>query len=162
VPPSRTSAEVIDLLPGEIPIYRRMMRDLPAMVARDPDRAREQLRRYFPRIVLRPTRDEGILAILNLTAEQLLEMGDCTVRIGSPLRSYTNGAASVAAAGGTVAEVLADLDRRYPGMRFRMIDEQDRIRRHVRVFVNNREAATLTETVAGGDQVHLICALSGG
>jgi len=86
----------------------------------------------------------------------------CTVRIASPLRSYANGAASVAAAGGTVAEVLADLDRRYPGLRFRMIDEQDRIRRHIRLFVNDREAATLAETVAGGDHVHLICALSGG
>jgi len=86
----------------------------------------------------------------------------CTVRIASPLRSYTNGAASVAASGSTVADVLADLDRRYPGMRFRMIDEQDRIRRHVRVFINDREAATLAETVASGDHVHLICALSGG
>ena len=86
----------------------------------------------------------------------------CTVRIASPLRSYTNGASSVAASGATVAEVLADLETRYPGMRFRMIDEQDRIRRHVRVFVNNREAATLAEPVEGGDQVHLICALSGG
>jgi molybdopterin converting factor small subunit len=86
----------------------------------------------------------------------------CTVRIASPLRSYTGGAARVAAAGGTVAEVLADLESRYPGMRFRMIDEQERIRRHVRVFVNDREAATLGEPVAAGDQVHLICALSGG
>ena len=86
----------------------------------------------------------------------------CTVRIASPLRSYTNGASSVPASGATVAEVLADLETRYPGMRFRMIDEQDRIRRHVRVFVNNREAATLAEPVGGGDQVHLICALSGG
>jgi molybdopterin converting factor small subunit len=86
----------------------------------------------------------------------------CTVRIASPLRSYTNGASSVPAAGATVAEVLADLERRYPGMRFRMIDEQDRIRRHIRVFVNDREAPTLTEPVGGGDQVHLICALSGG
>jgi sulfur-carrier protein len=86
----------------------------------------------------------------------------CTVRIASPLRSYTNGASTAAASGGTVAEVLADLERRYPGMRFRMIDEQDRIRRHIRVFVNDREAATLAEPVAAGDQVHLICALSGG
>ena len=86
----------------------------------------------------------------------------CTVRIASPLRSYTNGAASVRSSGVTVAEVLDDLEARYPGMRFRMIDEQDRIRRHVRVFVNDREAATLAEPVARGDQVHLICALSGG
>ena len=89
-------------------------------------------------------------------------MVNCTVRIASPLRSYTNGASSVDASGATVAEVLASLEARYPGMRFRMIDEQDRIRRHVRVFVNDREAATLAAPVASGDQVHLICALSGG
>jgi molybdopterin converting factor small subunit len=44
----------------------------------------------------------------------------CTVRIPSPLRSYTNGAASTTADGSTVAEVLLDLDRRFPGMRFRI------------------------------------------
>ena len=103
-----------------------------------------------------------MVALLDLTDGQPLEIVDCTVRIGSPLRSYTNGASSVGAAGATVAEVLADLDGRFPGMRFRMIDEQDRIRRHIRVFVNDREAATLAEPVARGDQVHLICALSGG
>jgi len=86
----------------------------------------------------------------------------CTVRIASPLRSYTNGAASVRASGTNVAELLADLEGRYPGMRFRMVDEQDRIRRHIRVFVNDREAATLADPVTQGDQVHLICALSGG
>lgn len=117
--------------------------------------------RFFPRIVVRAVRG-GIVAILNLTAEQLFDMADVNVKIGSPLRSYTNGASSVGAAGATVAEVLADLDGRFPGMRFRMIDEQDRIRRHIRVFVNDREAATLAEPVARGDQVHLICALSGG
>ena len=47
-----------------------------------------------------------------------------TVRVASPLRSYTRGAATVQAAGSTLAEVLADLDARYPGMRFRMIDER--------------------------------------
>ena len=103
-----------------------------------------------------------MVALLDLTDGQPLEIVDCTVRIGSPLRSYTNGASSVGAAGATVAEVLADLEGRFPGMRFRMIDEQDRIRRHIRVFVNDREAATLAEPVAGGDHVHLICALSGG
>ena len=103
-----------------------------------------------------------MVAVLDLTVGQPLDILDCTVRIGSPLRSYTNGVASVRASGTNVAEVLADLEGRYPGMRFRMIDEQDRIRRHIRVFVNDREAATLAETVARGDQVHLICALSGG
>ena len=86
----------------------------------------------------------------------------CTVRIASPLRSYTKGAASTEANGATVADVLADLERRYPGMRFRMIDEQDRIRQHIRFFVNTRAATSLDTPVAAGDEVHLICALTGG
>ena len=85
-----------------------------------------------------------------------------TVRVASPLRSYTRGAATVQAAGSTLAEVLADLDARYPGMRFRMIDEQDRIRRHIRLFVNTDEASDLVAAVHGMDEVHLVCALSGG
>lgn len=87
---------------------------------------------------------------------------NCTVRVASPLRAYTQGAASVQASGSNLSEVLADLDRRFHGMRFRMIDEQDRIRRHIRLFVNTQAATDLSAPVADGDEVHLICALSGG
>ena len=86
----------------------------------------------------------------------------CTVRIASPLRSYTAGAAVVPATGDSVTEVLADLDQRFPGMRFRMIDEQHRLRRHIRLFVNTTEVKALSQPVLDGDTVHLICALSGG
>lgn len=85
-----------------------------------------------------------------------------TTRVASPLRSYTEGRSTVEAAGATVGEVLADLDRRYPGMRFRMIDEQDRIRPHIRLFVNTTPVLDLGHRVARGDTLHLICALSGG
>jgi len=84
------------------------------------------------------------------------------VRIPGPLRSYTQGAAQVTASGDTLVELLAALDRAYPGMRFRIIDEQDRIRPHIRIFVNTRETPTLAAALAAGDEVHLICALSGG
>jgi sulfur-carrier protein len=86
----------------------------------------------------------------------------CTVRIASPLRSYTAGAAALSLRGNTLAEVLSALEQRCPGMRFRMIDEHDRIRPHMRLFVNNEEARELTATVRDGDTVHVICALSGG
>jgi molybdopterin synthase sulfur carrier subunit len=86
----------------------------------------------------------------------------CTVRIASPLRSYTAGAATLAAGGSTLAEVLANLEQRCPGIRFRMIDEQNRIRPHMRLFVNTSEARELSATVRNGDTVHVICALSGG
>lgn len=86
----------------------------------------------------------------------------CTVRIPSPLRSYTAGAATVPAEGGTVGEVLANLEERFAGIRFRMVDEQSRIRRHIRVYVNTGEVAALSQPVSPGDVVHVICALSGG
>jgi len=86
----------------------------------------------------------------------------CTVRIASPLRSYTRGAASLTARGNTLAEVLGSLEERCPGIRFRMIDEQGRIRPHMRLFVNSSEAQELTAEVNDGDTVHVICALSGG
>ena len=85
-----------------------------------------------------------------------------SVRIPSPLRSYTAGAALVQADGATVGELLASLDRAHPGMRFRMIDEQDRIRPHIRIFVNHDEAQGLQQPLRAQDDVHLICALSGG
>ncbi|HEX7011154.1 MAG TPA: MoaD/ThiS family protein [Steroidobacteraceae bacterium] len=84
------------------------------------------------------------------------------VNVASPLRSYTHGASSISAQGGTVEEILADLERRFPGMRFRMIDEQDRIRQHIRIFVNTNAVSDLSEPVSERDVVHLICALSGG
>jgi len=84
------------------------------------------------------------------------------VNIPGPLRSYTRNAAQVSGAGLTLAELLADLNRQFPGMRFRMIDEQDRIRPHIKLFVNNELATTLQHTLESGDEVHIICALSGG
>jgi len=86
----------------------------------------------------------------------------CTVRIPSPLRSYTAGAGTVAADGGTVEEVLASLERRFSGIRFRMIDEQSRIRPHIRLYVNTAEVTGLSQPVSPRDVVHVICALSGG
>ncbi len=81
--------------------------------------------------------------------------------IPTPLRSYT-GASEVEASGATVGAVMADLDRRYPGLRFRMIDEQDRVRRHMRVFVNGEQIFDLARPVAPTDDVAIVQALSGG
>jgi len=86
----------------------------------------------------------------------------CIVRIPSPLRSYTAGAATVAADGGTVADVLANLEQRFAGIRFRMVDEQSRIRQHIRLYVNTAEVKELSQPVGARDVVHVICALSGG
>ena len=89
----------------------------------------------------------------------------CVMRvlIPSPLRSYTGQRRR---RGGRrarrSAELLADLDRQFPGIRFRMIDEQDRMRQHIRIFVNGEQVRDLSHPVAARDEVQVICALSGG
>ena len=84
------------------------------------------------------------------------------VILPSPLASYTAGAREVQAQGETLAALLADLDRRYPGIRFRVIDEQDAIRPHIKIFVNREQAASIARALAPGDEVLVIAALSGG
>jgi molybdopterin synthase sulfur carrier subunit len=83
------------------------------------------------------------------------------VTIPSPLLSYT-GQREVAAEGATVGEVLRDLDRQFPGLRFRMVDEQDQIRQHMRVFVDSREIRELGSALPAGATLHIVQALSGG
>ena len=84
------------------------------------------------------------------------------VIIPSPLLSYTNQNNEVEAIGATVAEMLEDLNRRYPGIRFRMIDEQDAIRPHMKIFVNGEQTLGLDVTLRQSDEVHILQALSGG
>jgi len=84
------------------------------------------------------------------------------VLVPSPLHSYTSGASRVEAMGSTLREVLDHLDARYPGFRFRIIDEQDRVRPHIRLFVNARLAPSIDRPLDASDQVQIICALSGG
>lgn len=84
------------------------------------------------------------------------------VLIPGPLRSYTRDKAEVEADGATLAALLEDLDTRYPGIRFRMIDEQDGIRQHIKIFVNREQVRGLGVELGPGDEVHIICALSGG
>jgi molybdopterin synthase sulfur carrier subunit len=84
------------------------------------------------------------------------------VLIPDPLRSYTEERWQVEANGATLDEVLADLERRYPGIRFRMIDEQDAIRRHIRIFVNGAQVRALDLSLDKSDEVFIVQALSGG
>ena len=84
------------------------------------------------------------------------------VRIPSPLRSYTNDCVYVDAEGGTVAQILLDLDRQFPGLRFRVVDEQGRLRKHMKIFVDQDSVRDLDTPVVGIGEVVLMQALSGG
>jgi molybdopterin converting factor small subunit len=83
------------------------------------------------------------------------------VLIPSALQSYT-GAAEVEAAGASLAELVEALDARYPGIRFRMIDEQDRIRAHIRFFVDGEQIHDLSRPLRATDELVIVQALSGG
>lgn len=84
------------------------------------------------------------------------------VYIPSPLRSYTKKANLVEGEGSLLKDILGNLDRDYPGIKFRMIDEQGGIREHIKFFINEDEARSLEVPVSKTDVVHIICALSGG
>ena len=84
------------------------------------------------------------------------------VFIPQPLLSYTGQRQAVEARGATVAELLGDLDRAFPGLRFRVVDEQGALRPHVRVFVNRTQIRRLDAPLRDTDEIHLFQALSGG
>lgn len=84
------------------------------------------------------------------------------VFIPSQLTSYTDGASRLEASGDCIARVLDDLDARFPGLKFRVVDEQDRIRRHMRIFRNGDRAQDLGVAVGDRDEVLIFGALSGG
>lgn len=84
------------------------------------------------------------------------------VHLSTHVRSYTNGRATVEADGSTLAELMADLERRHPGLRFRIVDEQDRLRPHMNFFVAGERARDLSHPIAPGQEVHILGALSGG
>lgn len=83
------------------------------------------------------------------------------VLIPGPLLSYTRDR-EVQASGTTLSELLADLDRQYPGLRFRVINEQDEMRGYMRFFINGEQSFDLHQPLRATDEIQLIQALSGG
>jgi molybdopterin synthase sulfur carrier subunit len=83
------------------------------------------------------------------------------VLVPSALRSYT-GASQVEATGDTLLGLFADLDHRYPGLRFRVVDELERLRPNMRVFVNGLGVRDLSHALQADDFVAIVLALSGG
>jgi sulfur-carrier protein len=87
------------------------------------------------------------------------------VRIPTPLRKLTQNKEIVDAEGGTIREVLNSLENTYPGLKERICDEQDHIRRFVNVFVNDEDIRFLQESetpLKSGDEVSIVPAIAGG
>jgi sulfur-carrier protein len=87
------------------------------------------------------------------------------VYLPSQLDSYTDGLREIAveyASAHTLADLLATLDDRFPGVRFRVVDEQGNIRRHIAMFVGAMMVKTLDTPLSDNDRVQIVGALSGG
>lgn len=83
------------------------------------------------------------------------------VLIPGALRSYT-GQAQVDATGATLDQMFTDLDRRYPGLRFRVVDERGLLRPNMRIFVGGAGVRDLHFALRPDDLVAVVQALSGG
>jgi len=87
------------------------------------------------------------------------------VRIPTPLRKFTGGAEEIAAEGTTVAQVVSDMEARYPGIKERLCEADGRVRRFVNIYVNGddiRFLANLETSVATNDEVSIVPAIAGG
>lgn len=88
-----------------------------------------------------------------------------TVRIPTPLQRLTNGQGEVACEGQTIADLIKDLDQRYPGIKERICDQSGSLRRFVNVFINEEDIRFLQgdqTALKDGDEVSIIPAIAGG
>ncbi len=86
------------------------------------------------------------------------------VRIPTILRTYTDGEKAVPGAGGTLAELIDDLESNHPGIKERLVDGED-LRRFVNVYVNDEDVrftGGLGTELSDGDQVVVLPAVAGG
>ena len=87
------------------------------------------------------------------------------IRIPTPLRSITKGSAEVQTKGGTVEDVMHDLERQFPGLRDRLVDESGELRRFINLYVNEEDVRFLqgrTTVLKDGDTVSIVPAIAGG
>ncbi len=88
-----------------------------------------------------------------------------SVKIPTILRTYTGGSADVAVTGETLSEALADLDRQYPGIGARVLDDDGKLRRFVNVYVNDDDVRFLEDLATStpdGASISIIPAVAGG
>ncbi len=87
------------------------------------------------------------------------------VRIPTPLRRFTGGAEEVGVNGNTVAAAIDELERKHPGVKERLCDEQGRVRRFVNIYMNGddiRFLNSLDTVVKDGDELAIVPAIAGG
>jgi sulfur-carrier protein len=84
------------------------------------------------------------------------------IRIAALLHSYTNGMKIIEVEASTLGEAIAALDRRFPGIAFRIVDEQNQIRPHMNVFLGEQSVRDIATPITGTAEIYIVGALSGG
>lgn len=87
------------------------------------------------------------------------------VRIPTPLQKLTANQGEVFAKGASVKDLLADLEKQFPGIKERLYDEKGALRRFINFYVNNEDIRFLkgeTTSVKEGDEVSIVPAIAGG
>lgn len=87
------------------------------------------------------------------------------VRIPTSLRSFTRNQEEVTALGATVGEVIRELEKRFPGLGARLLDDKGAVRRYVNIFHNDEDIRFLQDLetpVSDGDRLTIIPAIAGG
>ena len=87
------------------------------------------------------------------------------VRIPTPLRSLTKGAADVQVDADTVSDLIEDLERQYPGLRDRLVEDNGELRRFINIYVNQEDIRFLQgekTSLKDGDEVVIVPAIAGG
>ena len=91
-------------------------------------------------------------------------MHTVTVRIPTPLRSLTSGADEVNVTGANVGDMIEELEKRYPGMRDRLLDEKG-VRKFINIYVGDEDIRFLDglkTAVKDGEQISIVPAIAGG
>ena len=89
-------------------------------------------------------------------------MTEVRIRVAALLYSYTGGRKVVEVDAASVGEAIQAMDRQFPGIAFRIVDEQRVIRPHMNVFVNEENVRDLNVNLKDGDEIYIVGALSGG
>ena len=84
------------------------------------------------------------------------------VRVAPLLYSYTGGLKTIEVEAVTVREAITAIDRRFPGVAFRVIDEQGQVRPHMNIFLGEQSVRDLDAPVSPGAEIYIVGALSGG
>ena len=87
------------------------------------------------------------------------------VRMPTILRKYTAGEKAVQGVGGTVREVIEDLESRYPGVRTAVVTDAGDLHRFINMYLNDEDIrfiGSLETPVSDGDVISILPAVAGG